>query len=25
MYANLTIRSYGTCRKILDLMEADRV
>jgi uncharacterized protein (DUF1697 family) len=23
MYANLTIRSYGTCRKILDLMESD--
>jgi len=23
MYANLTIRSYSTCRKILDLMEAD--
>ena len=25
MYANLTIRSYSTCRKILDLMEADRL
>jgi uncharacterized protein (DUF1697 family) len=24
IYANVTIRSYSTCRKILDLMEADR-